>query len=188
MRMEAAVYSSPNQLTLTTKDVPILAKGEILVQIKACGVCPSDLRILRYGHARVKPPQTLGHEIAGVIASSAPDVKEYVVGQKVVVTPKISCGSCFFCCRDEYSHCRNSRSIGYDLAGGFAEYLLIPAEGVKAGIFNVFGHDLSFPEAALTEPLACCLRAQRRAQIKEGTKRRNYWRGARGTASLSSCA
>jgi L-iditol 2-dehydrogenase len=133
----------------------------------ACGVCGSDLRILRYGHARVKPPAILGHEIAGEIVQVGADAP-FQLGQRVAITPRISCGKCWYCTHDKYTYCPTGRSFGYAIPGGLAEYVLVPPEGIRMGVVNTFESPLSYEEAALAEPLACCLHGQRQSRLSKG--------------------
>ncbi len=163
--MRAAVLTDIAKLQIRDVRKPWVAPGTVLLRVEACGVCGSDVRMFRHGHARVQLPQILGHEISGSVAEMGREIAGFAIGDRVVVTPRISCGDCPECRRGHYTYCPNGKSFGYQIPGGFAEYVLVPAEGMRAGVLNRIGDGVSFDEAALTEPLACCLRAQRALDI-----------------------
>ncbi len=164
--MRAAVLTDIARLEIREVERAGVAPGAVLLRVEACGVCGSDLRLFRHGHPRVRLPQILGHEISGSVAELGAGVDAFGVGDRVVVTPRVSCGDCPECRRGHYPYCPNGKSFGYQIPGGFAEYVLVPAEGMSMGVLNRMTSDVSFDEAALTEPLACCLRAQRALGIK----------------------
>jgi len=83
----------------------------------------------------------------------------------VVVTPRIACGECFYCRKGQPIYCQNSQSFGYQVPGGYAEYLLVPERGIKFGVLHKIPQAVGFEEAALAEPLSCCIRALRASQV-----------------------
>ena len=106
---------------------PPIGDSDVLVKIKASGICGSDLH---YRHGRMKPwkiPITPGHEISGIVEEIGSRVKNVNVGDRVCVHYIISCGDCVHCSQGNDNRCRNRRSIGYHVDGGFAEYISIPA-------------------------------------------------------------
>ena len=166
--MRAGVLVQPGVIEVGERPDPSVPDGAVLVRVRAAGICGSDLRTFRHGHARVSPPAILGHEIAGEIVQVGSAVSGVLVGDRVQVTPRIHCGSCTYCRRRRYVHCLRSHSIGYDLPGGFAEYVLVPAEGVAAGVVSALPASVSLEDAVLAESLACCLRSQDEARWGEG--------------------
>ena len=111
------------------EDVPTPKVGanDVLVKIKASGICGTDLH---YKHGRAQPgkvPIILGHEIAGVVEKCGANVRNVNVGDRVCVHYIISCGDCVHCSRGNDNRCQNRRSIGHHVDGGFAEYIAIPA-------------------------------------------------------------
>ena len=107
--------------------IPPIGDSDVLVKIKASGICGSDLH---YRHGRMKPwkiPITPGHEISGIVEEIGSRVKNVNVGDRVCVHYIISCGDCVHCSQGNDNRCRNRRSIGYHVDGGFAEYISIPA-------------------------------------------------------------
>lgn len=113
---------------------PSPGAGEALVKVKACGVCQTDLKIIRGGHAsspRVVFPHVPGHEVAGVVAALGPGVAGVQVGDPVVVNIYDICGRCEYCLSGRESLCSNLGSwIGFDAPGGMAEYVRVPAKNL----------------------------------------------------------
>lgn len=163
-RMKAAVLEEPGRFSVQEVPRPAPKGGEILVRVLACGICGSDLRAFRHGHINIELPHILGHEIAGVVAEGGPQEKPFAAGDRVVVTPKIFCGRCSNCRRGLTNFCEHGRSFGHAMAGGFAEHVLVPAEGATQDIVIALQGVLEPEEAAMVEPVACCLRAMRSAR------------------------
>ncbi|MBI2300038.1 MAG: alcohol dehydrogenase catalytic domain-containing protein [Armatimonadetes bacterium] len=156
--MRAAVYDGPGRFEV--RDVPdaVCPPGGALLRVAACAVCGTDVRIVRYGHAQVTPPQVLGHEVAGtVVESDAPGV---TVGARVQVTPAVGCGECRFCRAGRTNQCPGLQTIGYHSAGAFAPLLAVPAGAVLQGSLTSVPAELTATTACLAEPLACCLNGQ----------------------------
>jgi L-iditol 2-dehydrogenase len=120
------------------------------------------------GHPTLKYPRILGHEIAGVVAEVSNEERRYKVGDKVQVYPGIGCGTCRYCRRGSENLCPSIQIMGFNLDGGFAQYLALPKSGVENGCLNIIPSSLSLFEAAMAEPLACCLNALERVALKEG--------------------
>jgi len=166
--MKAGVLESVEHLVVKDVPDPKLDKGTVIIRVKVCSVCGTDVRTYRHGHPNVRLPHILGHEIAGEIVSVANDVTDYKVGQRVAVAPRIACGACFYCRKGQPIYCQNRNTIGFQLPGGYAEYVLIPPRGLEYGIINQIADTLSFEEASLAEPLSCCLHAQRACDVTPG--------------------
>jgi L-iditol 2-dehydrogenase len=144
-------------------------EGDILLTVKACAVCGYDVRVYRNGHQKVAPPIILGHEICGqinkdiVVADSICSDEKHGIrrsikaGERVVVSPIIPCLKCVYCHFGQYNLCLKLREIGSSINGGFAEFIKIPQEVLKIGGLVRVPDNLSDEEAALLEPLACCL-------------------------------
>ena len=163
--MNAAVFYSPNNLSV--QEVPFPAdqnqKG-VKLKLKACAVCGYDVRVYRNGHSKVTPPIILGHEFCGEIleditcttttTNNNGIIKE---GSRVAVSPVIPCLNCIYCYNKQYNLCINLKEIGSTVDGGFAEYVTIPKNIIQIGGLVSVPDNLSNEEAALLEPLACCL-------------------------------
>lgn len=166
--MKAGILESIEHLAVKEVPDPALQKGAIILKVKVCSICSSDLRVYKRGHPRVKLPHILGHEVSGEVKAVASEVTNYKVGDRVSLTPSIACGECFYCQKGLHIYCQKSRSFGYELQGGYAEYLLIPSRGVQYGVLNRIADGLSFKEATLAEPLSCCIRAQKTSEVGYG--------------------
>jgi L-iditol 2-dehydrogenase len=116
------------------------------------------------GHPLIKPPVVLGHEVSGEVAESKSDY--FKTGQRVAVAPYVPCGRCYFCQREEFTMCSDLFVNSID-PGGFSEYIRVPEKIVEKGMFE-FPAELSFSQAALTEPLSCCINGIERSGMKVG--------------------
>jgi alcohol dehydrogenase, propanol-preferring len=126
----ARLHKIGGKLSIDRVRVPTISDDEVLVHIKASGICHSDINY-RNGIAPVgKLPITLGHEIAGVIARTGTKVKGLGIGDKVLVHYVASCGRCAYCRTGRENYCVHYRMIGKDLDGGFAEYVKVPARSI----------------------------------------------------------
>jgi L-iditol 2-dehydrogenase len=165
--MLAAVMTGPNELEAVEIATPSPGPGEVLVAVGANTICGTDLRILRGEKtAGVELPVVLGHETAGHIAALGTGVEGYDVGAPVVMAPLIPCRRCWECRHDLDNLCRQPRIMGYALAGGMAEYVLMPADGVAQGCLFEAERDLPSERLALAEPLSACVAGQRWCRVE----------------------
>jgi len=148
--MKAIVYSAPGLYAYKEVPVPALVPGQVLIRIKACGYCRTDMHI-HSGHFISEFPLIPGHEISGEIAEVGTEVDGFMIGDHVVADNTELCGHCRHCRADKPLYCENFVSHGCNCEGGFAEYVAIKAEKV----FKVT--NLSFSEAVMTEPPACAI-------------------------------
>jgi len=162
LAMKAAVLVAPGKLEVREMPNPQIQSGEVLIRVKACAVCGTDLRIYRHGHRKVVLPAVIGHEIVGRVEEVGADFPaeevDYGPGEMVMVTPGIPCGRCSNCLRGLF--CSHKTAIAYHYPGGFAEYLLVPAQGIRTNIFPLPDPLPSGQEPAdytIAEPLACAL-------------------------------
>ena len=131
--MQALVFHGQHQLALEDAPEPVLAPGEVLVQVAACGICGSDLHgYLGHSARRTRSiPLIMGHEFTGRIAALGPQVETVLsIGQRVVVHPQISCGRCPACRAGRANICPNMSIVGIERAGAFAERVAVPAHRV----------------------------------------------------------
>jgi L-iditol 2-dehydrogenase len=166
-KMHAAVFYGPDNIV--NEDVYYSyndKKGGVSLRVNACTVCGYDVRVFRNGHQKVTPPVILGHEICGqidkdvLVTNTAKDVRTGTTikaGSRVAVLSIIPCLNCNYCYNKEYNLCINLKEIGSSINGGFAEYVRIPEQILKIGGIVSVPDSLSDEEAALLEPLACCL-------------------------------
>jgi len=156
MRMKAAFLVDKEKFEVREVDVPKCGPGEVLVRVKACAVCGTDLRIFR-GEKKIEVPIT-GHEISGIVEEIGEGVDGLSIGDKVVIKTVIGCGECDACRRGEENRCRRKyKAIGYQYNGGFAQFLLMPREAVKQGCVIKVPDHVSFEEATIVEPFSCVI-------------------------------
>ncbi len=163
--MKAAVFHKPGS-PLTIEDVPTpsAGPGEMILKVKHCGICGTDLHFTEDG-AAVAPGSVIGHEFCGEVVEIGPGVAEHwKVGDRAVSMPFVGCGSCAHCLAGKPIWCRSMRDHASGrLSGGFAEYTPIGAMGsVKLPA------SVSWDQAALVEPLAVGLHGLRRARLDAG--------------------
>lgn len=161
--MRAAVHAAPGVIRLEDRPVPTIGPGELLLRVRGCGLCGSDLAKLR---APTPAPAVLGHEVVGEIVRAGDGVERFRVGDRVVVAHHVPCFICHYCRRGSLSMCRTFKESNLD-PGGFAEFVRVPPENVRHATFRVPD---AIPDAvaSFTEPLACALRAIRRAGVGSG--------------------
>ena len=163
--MKAAVYHGPGDLRVEEVPVRKLKDNEVKIQVKYCGICGTDIHIFHGdgGCCDVTPPLVPGHEFSGVVAEVGAGVKPVKVGERVTGDPNDMCGECYFCKNGMQHFCKNNIGIGTTVDGGFAEYVIMREKQV----YKV-SDDLSFIEAAMTEPISCCLHGIDLCNIKAG--------------------
>jgi len=161
--MQAAVLHGVRDLRLEDVPTPKLSANEVLIKINATGICGTDLHIYK-GEWKTNTPIILGHEFSGVIAETGHNVENLKVGDPVVAEPNILCGFCYFCRMSDRNYfCENLEATGVTIDGAFAEYLKIKA----ANVYKI-PEGFNLEEAALIEPLACCVRGIDQAKIRAG--------------------
>ncbi|WP_164671162.1 zinc-dependent alcohol dehydrogenase [Virgibacillus doumboii] len=156
--MKVLSWNGPKQMDIEERPIPKLAKDEVLVKVDVAGICGSEIEgFLGHNSLRV-PPLIMGHEFSGHLESLGEEVNGVTKGTKVVVNPLLTCGNCKQCIRGNETQCENRQIIGIHRSGAFAEYVAVPASAVVEVPERVDSY-----AATLSEPLACCFRAVRRA-------------------------
>jgi L-iditol 2-dehydrogenase len=160
--MKRAVLRAPNDLEIETVPIPALEPGDVLLRVESALICGTDLRIFDGTKTKnVVYPSVLGHEFAGEIVASEGELPGgLALGDRVAVYPLVQCGTCASCERGRGNICRNRLAFGYQIDGGFAEYVRIPAVAVQGGNLVAVG-DTPADVAAVIEPLACAYNGQR---------------------------
>ncbi|MBN1353307.1 MAG: zinc-dependent dehydrogenase [Candidatus Omnitrophica bacterium] len=161
--MRVAKYYNNRDVRLEEMPKPEIGAGEILVKVRASGICGTD--VLEWYRLK-KAPLVLGHEITGEIAKTGAGIKRYKIGQRVFVSHHVPCYSCRYCRTGHHTACETLHTTNY-FPGGFAEYIRVPKINVKRGVF-VLPKEISFEEGTFIEPLACVIRGQRLAGLKRG--------------------
>lgn len=161
--MRAAVLAEPGRFEIEERPVPKPGRGEVLIKIARVGICGTDMHIFNGHYAADSLPMIPGHEFTGTIHALGDGVSGLDVGAKAVVDMNIGCGSCFWCRRNEVLNCPEMEQMGISIDGAFAEYLAVPARLVIPA-----PEHMPFNVLALTEPLACVVRAARKARATFG--------------------
>jgi L-iditol 2-dehydrogenase len=169
--MRAVVYRGVNDLRLETVPVPHIGAHELLVQVAACGVCPTDIKKIQYG--TVPPPRIFGHETAGTIVKLGSGVPAlgWKIGDRVALHHHVPCLDCHFCRHHAFAQCatykRTGITAGFEPAGGgYAEYVRV-LPFVLPGVVKIPARN-SFAEGALLEPVNTVLKAVRRLSLLRG--------------------
>ena len=167
--MKAAIYTGLNQIAVQQVPDPAISDPyEVILKVHTCSVCGSDLRIFHHGNPRVKPPQVIGHEIAGEVVAVGADVKHFQPGDRVAVGADVPCGECHWCREGLGNNCKINYAIGYQFHGGYAEYMPLNATTVRFGPVHKIPDGLSYEVAAIAEPLACVINGLEMSHIKLG--------------------
>ena len=157
--MKALVLNAYKELDYTDFPMPEIAADEVLIEVKACGICGSDVHGYDGSSGRRIPPLIMGHELSGVIIEVGSAVREWKPGERVTCDSTEYCGECHFCRRGAINLCDNRRVLGvstdeYRRHGGFAEYLALPER-----ILYRLPDAVSFSEGAMVEPLSIAMHA-----------------------------
>jgi len=161
--MKAAFVKGPSQVEIRTVDRPTVGDGGIIVRMCACGVCGSDLEKI-YGQYS-QPSMRLGHEPSGVISEVGQNVKNFKKGDRVFVHHHVPCYSCHYCSHGNETMCEKYSETNL-VPCGLAEEFVVPEWNVNHGGVIKLPDSMSFDEAAMIEPLACCIRAWNKIQAK----------------------
>jgi L-iditol 2-dehydrogenase len=161
--LKAALVDSQGRLQFANVDSPRIGRRELLVKMKVCGICGTDLEKLR--GLRVTPP-VLGHEVAGDIEEVGSEVKDYSKGDRVAVHHHVPCHTCYYCLRGDETLCQEFPKSNLDPCG-FAEYFRVPETNVSKGAVFRLPDGMSYEEAALAEPTGCCIRGMDRLGIQK---------------------
>ena len=125
--MKAAFLTGVQSIELREAPHPQSSRGGLVIKVKACAICATDVKMYRFGYSAAKLPLIPGHELAGTIAEVGGDIQGYQEGDRVTVAPNIPCGVCFYCQRGMQTSCEKLQTIGIYRDGGFAQYVAIPA-------------------------------------------------------------
>jgi len=169
-KMLAAVFhkdreKSTGEVRLEDVAIPEIRSGDqILIEVKACGICGTDLKIVEGGHP-ANDNTILGHEFSGIVKGVGNQISDINVGDKVIIDPNEKCGVCKFCRRGLSNLCEylaTGSTFGIFQNGGFAKYCVVP----RSTVFTL-PEEINIESAALVEPLACAVHCHNIANVKE---------------------
>ena len=163
--MKAIQFYAPEDIRYEEVPIQEPKKGEVLVKIMAALTCGTDVKTFRRGHPVLikSVPSGFGHEFSGIVEKLGEGVTNFKIGDRVVAANSAPCGKCFFCKKGQYNLCENLQFLN----GAYAEYITVPARIVEKNMIKI-PDDLSFEEAAFTEPLANVVHGAERTDIKAG--------------------
>ncbi|HEX4836808.1 MAG TPA: alcohol dehydrogenase catalytic domain-containing protein [bacterium] len=161
--MKAVVYKGPGVVALEEHADPHPGAGEVLVAVRAVGICGSDIHGFSGATGRRAPGIVMGHEVAGVVVGRGPGVARPRPGSRAAIFPILSCHRCDACLRGQPQVCGRRRVLGVQIPGAFSEYLVVPA-----GNCRPLRRTTQFAEGALAEPLAVGLHAVALAGVRRG--------------------
>lgn len=163
LEMRAAVYRGVNDVRVETVPVPEIGAGEVLIRVAACGICGTDLKKIHTGSHHA--PRIFGHETAGTIAAVGEGVRDFAVGDRVMVFHHVPCGECYYCRKKTFAQCAVYKRVGCTAGfepsgGGFAEYVRVMDWIVRRGLVKI-PDGVPFEQAAFVEPVNTCYKAIR---------------------------
>ena len=166
--MKALNLAAYKKFEYVDAPVPEPGEGEVLIGVKACGICGSDIHGMDGSSGRRQPPIIMGHEASGVICRLGPGLAGWELGDRVTFDSTLYCGQCPYCRRGEVNLCRDRRVLGvscgeYRQHGAFADYLKVPAR-----ILYRLPEGLSYERAAFAEPVSIALHAVSLVPVKRG--------------------
>jgi L-iditol 2-dehydrogenase len=161
--MKAAVLVK-NKVELKEFNLPKVGNNEVLVRMKACGICGSDLEKV-FGKYGMKSSR-IGHEPAGEIVKVGANIKDFQKGDRVFIHHHVPCYSCHFCYNEDYTMCEKYQTSNIDPCG-LSEFILVPHWNVSKGGLVRLPDNINYSQAALIEPIACCLRALNKINLKK---------------------
>jgi L-iditol 2-dehydrogenase len=161
--MKVAMYYSKGDIRTEEMHTPEIGEDEVLVEMKACGICGSDLMDW---YLKSRTPLVLGHEPAGVIAKKGRKAKVFNVGDRVFIHHHVACLTCHYCLRGDYTLCEQFHKTHIE-PGGFAEFFKAPAPNLQIDTLKI-PETMSFEEATFIEPVGCCLRALKKCSLQTG--------------------
>lgn len=169
--MKAAILNAPGKLELEDISDPAMPSGGALLEILACAVCGTDVKMMEQGHRDLAYPRVLGHEMVGRVLEIDGHGSSLCLseGDPVQVWPGIACGKCRPCRRGQDNRCQSIRIMGFNCHGGFAELLSLPSECLASGV-NLLPGNIDPALVSLAEPLACCLNGQEQASVRPGDR------------------
>lgn len=160
--MYAAVLRGERDLRYEEIEKPVPSIGEVLIDVKATGVCGSDMPRV-FSDAAHFYPLVLGHEFSGIVVAVGPEVNQKWIGQPVSVAPLVPCHSCDECTQGRYSLCKKYKFIGSSRNGALAEYVVVPVQNLVP-----LGNKLTFCQGALVEPSSVALHGLRVGKFQPG--------------------
>jgi len=161
--VKRVVLKKPGSLSFESCDEPVPGPGDVLITVRACGICGSDVHAYLGKHPLVKYPVTPGHEFSGEVVAAGGDVHSELLGSRVCVEPSLACGHCPLCKSGRYNICGNLRVLGFQADGAMCEKIAVPRDRV-----HLLPPGVDFKGGALAEPAAVGIHALARSGAGPG--------------------
>ena len=159
--MKAVVVKEPHKIEIEEREIPVIkTPDEVLIKVKAGGICGSDVHIYHGTSSVATYPRVIGHEIVGEIISVGNHVTNWSVGNRVIVDPVINCGQCYQCRIGRKNVCSNLKVRSVHVDGGYQEYIVVPQESIY-----LIPENIPWEEAILIEPFTVAEQVCSRAEI-----------------------
>jgi L-iditol 2-dehydrogenase len=165
--MKTAVIDDHNTVKIVNTDLPKVSKNDVLVKMKSCGICGSDIEKV-FGKYGMKSSR-IGHEPAGEIIDLGEHVKNFSIKDRVFIHHHVACYSCHYCYNDDFTMCEKYQLSNIE-PSGLSDYILVPEWNVLRGGLVKLPENINFNQAALIEPVACCLRSLNKLNMKKADK------------------
>ncbi|HOZ49513.1 MAG TPA: alcohol dehydrogenase catalytic domain-containing protein [Candidatus Hydrogenedentes bacterium] len=166
--MKAALYGGPGDLLVQDVAEPVLRADGMILRIRACTICGTDLKLYTVGNPRCTPPRIIGHELVGEVIAIGDEVDGFELGDRLTFATSVACNRCAYCARGLENLCPHMKCISMDYDGAFAEYMAVPADAIRGGNALRVPDGLADQAAALAEPLSCVVNAAKIAGVKPG--------------------
>ena len=159
--MKAVRINKPNELRIIDMEKPVIdEKNNVLVKIKAAGICGSDVGIYHGKNAAATYPRVIGHEMVGEIVETGENVTKRKVGERVIIDQVTACGHCYACRKGRPNVCANLQVRGVHIDGGYREYMAVPESDCY-----LLPENLSYEDAVMIEPTTIAVQACSRAEL-----------------------
>lgn len=161
--MKAICIETPGYIHVADLPMPELKDDQALIEIKAAGVCGSDVAAYRYKHPNCQYPLIIGHEVAGIVTKIGKNSQGIACGDRVVLDPYLYCGHCYPCSKGRTNCCESLRVLGVQTAGAMCEYVAHPAD-----MLIKIPDNMTWEQAALAEPLTIGLHGVHTVDVQPG--------------------
>jgi len=162
--LKALYYTEAGNGNITNIPMPVCDDDQVIIKVKSASICKGvEIAHSESGTSLSKYPVVPGHEFAGVVHEVGKNVTKFKVGDRVTADNTELCEDCWYCRKDKPLYCDNFGSLGHNINGGFAEYVVVKKEKVF-----MLPENMSFDEGCLVEPVACCIHAMDRLDVKFG--------------------
>ena len=166
--MKAAVLYGKEDVRIEERIIPEIDEGQVLIRVKAVGVCPTDVKAYYFGSNSISLPRILGHEVSGIVEKSKN--ASLRPGTRVNVAADVPCLKCERCRRGLHNLCENLTSLGVGVDGGYSEYMVVPESFVDRYMVIALADSISYEEATFIEPVAVSLHALSLISPRENDK------------------